>query len=524
MNPNSEHFQALLQRMRDQSDFPALTESVTRIQNLATSETESISSVTNAILKDVALTNKLLRLVNSAHYARGSSVGTISRAVCLVGFNGIRNLTLSLVLLEHMHDKGNAQLLKEEFLRALLAGTIAAEWGGTRAQSEEAFIGALFQHLGRMLTQFYFPQEAMNIRRAVNDPDQPVSEAAAAIRALGVSFEELGVGVAREWGLPESIQHSMVAPIGEPPLLAVSDDAQHLRWSVRAAHDMSEALLQTDPERVDEQLYQIGKRYGKTLAIAPERVKSVALTARQKLVELADAMELTLPADSPMAHLLHQPAEPSGAVAAASHEATVLPGHALQASTEPAQPGQTGEHPATAARHDAAAQILAAGVQDITDVMVDDFKLGDVLRMILEAMWRALQFHRVIFCMRDPKTNALTGRFGLGEGVEAVVRAFQVPLNPQGVPDLFTTICSKGADTLINDTRDPRIAARLPAWYVKAYHAPGFLILPLVIKGQPVGLIYADRTEQDALRIDDQQLSLLRTLRNQAVMAFKQSA
>ena len=58
----------------------------------------------SAILDDVALTNKLLRLVNTAHYAQagGGSVSTISRAVSLVGFTGIRNMALSLVLLEHM--------------------------------------------------------------------------------------------------------------------------------------------------------------------------------------------------------------------------------------------------------------------------------------------------------------------------------------------------------------------------------------------------------------------------------------
>jgi HD-like signal output (HDOD) protein len=68
----------LLRRMRNKSDFPALSESVVRIQSMATSEKESISSVTNEILKDVALTNKFLRLVNSAHYARGNSIGTVS--------------------------------------------------------------------------------------------------------------------------------------------------------------------------------------------------------------------------------------------------------------------------------------------------------------------------------------------------------------------------------------------------------------------------------------------------------------
>ena len=38
-----------------------------------------------------------------------------------------------------------------------------------------------------------------------------------------------------------------------------------------------------------------------------------------------------------------------------------------------------------------------------------------------------------------------------------------------------------------------------------------------------LGLIYADREAPHALQINERELSLLRTLRNQAIMAFKQS-
>jgi serine/threonine protein kinase len=51
----------LLRRMRHKSDFPALSESVSAINKIANSETESIDKLSNTILKDFALTNKLLR-------------------------------------------------------------------------------------------------------------------------------------------------------------------------------------------------------------------------------------------------------------------------------------------------------------------------------------------------------------------------------------------------------------------------------------------------------------------------------
>jgi len=70
----------LLRRMRHQTDFPAMSESIVRVQTLANSETESLNGLTNEILKDVALTQKLLRLVNSAQFAHAGGGISTSRA------------------------------------------------------------------------------------------------------------------------------------------------------------------------------------------------------------------------------------------------------------------------------------------------------------------------------------------------------------------------------------------------------------------------------------------------------------
>jgi HD-like signal output (HDOD) protein len=202
----------LLRRMRNKTDFPALSESIGKIQRMASSDTESISSVTNEILKDVALTNKLLRLVNSAHYARGDSIGTVSRAVVLVGFNGIRNMALSLVLLEHMQDKGNAHLLKEEFLRALMAGSIASQLGSTAKEGEEALIGALFQNLGRMLSQFYFPEEADSIRKLVASPREPISEERLPAASWASASKRWGSELPRPGACPRAFSAASCGP------------------------------------------------------------------------------------------------------------------------------------------------------------------------------------------------------------------------------------------------------------------------------------------------------------------------
>lgn len=510
----------LLRRMRQKSDFPAMSDSVVRIQSMATSDKESVSSVTNEILKDVALTNKLLRLVNSAHYARGGgSISTVSRAVTLVGFNGIRNMALSLVLLEHMQDKGNANMLKEEFLRSLMAGSVASEISPVQKDREEAFIGSMFQSLGRMLAQYYFPEEARAVRALMSANRETVNEVSASVNVLGLSYEALGVGVAKAWGLPDSIQRCMHKPQGDAPSRMPADMTERLNWTAVASNEIADILLRSDPKDVDARMAQVTSKYAKTMGVSTQDFKAATTVARKKLIELAKAMDIKVSAGSAAAKLLRAPEEDAALRTDSSDEQgdmlTPLELHA----TLPGLP----EHGTIPAVNDKrVAEILTAGIQDITNAMVEDFKLTDVLRMILETMFRAMDFQRIIFCMRDIKTDALTGRFGLGKDVETMVKSFKISIQASQ-PDLLTAVCIKGSDTMIADATESYIAGRLPSWYLKSVKAPTFLLLPLLNKGKPFGLIYADKAKKGGMALDEKELALLRTLRNQAVMAFKQS-
>jgi serine/threonine protein kinase len=497
----------LLRRMRRTKDFPAMSDSVVRIQGIASSDTVSVASLTNEILRDVALTNKLLRLVNSAHFARGGgNISTVSRAVSLVGFNGIRNMALGLVLLEHMQDRTHANVLKDEYVRCLMAGSIAGELCTQAREREEAFIAAMFQNLGRMLAEFYFPEEAREIRALVHTSRAPITEAQAGIQVLGVDYETLALGVAKSWGLPDSIQRCMRKPTGAPPAKEVTDDGERMRWMAAAANDLADVMLHGADANIDHELDECGRLHARALGFSPGQMAGNIASGRAKLVELADAMQLKVMPGSRAARLV-QAQRPQEQPAAGAAPATP-PGH----------PGATD----TATRDGPldVQQILNAGIQDITNAMAGDFKIGDILRMILETMYRGMAFERIIFCMRDAKADVITGRFGLGNEIDAATRSFQVALKPTQ-PDLFAAVCRRGADTLISDATDTRIAGNLPAWYRRGINAGSFLLLPLQIKDKPFGLIYADKGQ---LKLDEREMSLLRTLRNQAVLAFKQSA
>ena len=65
----------------------------------------------------------------------------------------------------------------------------------------------------------------------------------------------------------------------------------------------------------------------------------------------------------------------------------------------------------------------------------------------------------------------------------------------------------------------------LPAWFLNTpARAASFVVLPLMIKGAPFAMIYADKNSAGSIDLGEKELSLLRTLRNQAVMAFKQAS
>ncbi|HET9976464.1 MAG TPA: HDOD domain-containing protein [Burkholderiaceae bacterium] len=495
----------LLRRMKHRGDFPALSDAVMRIQRVANSDKQSVGSLADEILKDVALTNKLLRVVNSAHFGTaGGAVSTVSRAVALVGFAGIRNMALSLVLLERMQDKRHAERLKEEYLRALMAATLADALTPVAREAEECFLGAMFQNLGRLLVQFYFPEEAQQIR------SQPAE------RVLGISLVDIGLGVARAWGLPEKLQGAMRVPEGDAParpLLAGGQERQ--RWLGRMATEVADAMLDA-ADGTPPRWESIVEHYGRALGVTSDALQAAAVASRQRLAQLAQAMQLQLGAKARARKLLAGETKPTPAVDA-------LAEHTLKATA----PAPLDAAAAAFARDGApVADVLAQGVQDITAHMVaDSFKLNEVLRMILETMYRALGFRRVVFCLRDARTNMLTGRFGLGERAAEVAAALRVPLAAAAgaAPDLFTAVCVKGADTLIADATQGPIAQRLPSWFKRDVDAPSFLLLPLMWRGAPFALIYADQAQPGGIALGEKELALLRTLRNQGVMAFRQA-
>ena len=508
----------LLRRMRHKTDFPALSESVVRIQRLATSDTESLKSLTDEILRDVSLTNKLLRMVNTVQFTAvaGGGISTVSRAVALVGFAGIRNMALSVLLLEHMGDKAHASQLKEEFLRALMAGTLAGELSPVARESEEAFLAAMFQNLGRLLTEYYFPEEAVQIRQQVARNDTPATREMAARRILGIGLEDLGLGVARSWGLPDSLQKALRVPEGDAPQHAALAGVERLRWMGRGANAMAAAMLSSDGEAQSAALRAAANQYAHVLGVPSQKIVAATLESRERLRQLASAMGLQVAVGAPARRLLEATMtlseQATAALAAAAAPADQAPHAALHAHDRTL----IESHPDT----ESPLVALTRGLTELrASLAANQLRLSEVLNLVLDTLHRALDFRWVVLCLRDPKTGQLVGRLGLGAGVADISPAFRIGLGGATHGDLFAALCAKGADMLIKDAS--AVTGHLPSWYRQRVNAGSFMVMPLQIQGRCIGLIYADKMAAGSIVLHEGELAALRGLRDEAVAAFK---
>ena len=498
----------LLLRMRSKSDFPALSGIISEINKIVSSDSASHSKLAQAILQDFALTNKLIKLVNTVSFRQfGGNINTISKAVVILGFETIRNVAMTLILLEFLQNKSQAVDLKDEVISAFFTGILAAELatGGLPGEAEEAMICAMFYNLGRLLATFYFFEESRQIIRLMED--QKLSEEQASIKILGISYNQLGESIAGKWNFPPRIVAGMKKiPAGK--IKKPGTDAEQLSVKVNLANELCMVSAITDVKEKSNELKKLCARYEYTMQVS-EKTLSVAL--ENSLDDLSNRSSILgiIVLKSP---LLSRIRKWSGNAEPAVIQANDLDGVTILDSLAPEMAAQS------TAQHDPEA-ILSSGIQDVTNTLVEDYKLNDVLQMVLETVYRSLGFKHTLILIRDNKHHAMIARSGFGERVEEILPGFKFSLN--FVQDVFHLAIEKGLDLVIEDVQSPTIADKIPAWYRDSTDAQCFVLLPIMVNKKAVGLIYADMAKANSLKITERQLSLLRTLRNQAVLAIK---
>lgn len=524
----------LLRRMKVKSDFPALSDSVSAINQLTDSDNESVESLSKTILHDYALTNKILRLVNSAYYlhAGGGNITTVSRAVIVLGFNTIRNTAINLLLFEHMKDKVNARELKESFLQANLSGLLARDISKKLAvcEPEEAFICALFHNLGRLLALFYFPEEADSVHGLMRD--KGLTEAQASSQVLSLTYEELGIGIAHSWGFPSVIANAM-RQLPEGAIAEPTSPEESLRIVSGFANELCDLVVNAVPENRGAQLKALDERFAACHGFASLPIYGLVKKSAEELAEVAAAVHVTVSESRFLRQLqLFVESEAGFAPAPAAERATVKAAEGsadLQAAertlvgdlekTIVADIPREGLKKPTGTAVSPRETALQSAIETISATLTKDFSVADVLGLVLKTMYRAGGFKRVLLCLKDAKNEEMAARIGFGPDVDQMVKLFRFSLAFS--PDVFHLVIAKGVDILIKDIDDPKIVDKIPHWFRDRIRSRSFLLFPLLLKGVPVGMIYCDKEQADGIQLSDHELQLFKALRDQALQGMR---
>ncbi len=498
---------SLLYRMQKKNDFPALSSIISEINKIVASDSDGSNKLARTILQDFALTSRLLRLVNTASYGQfGGTINTISKAVVILGFDTVRNIAVSLILMEFLQNKSQALQLRDEMARAIMTGIMAVELssGKNMRDAEEVMVCSMFHNLGKMLATYYFFDESQEIAKLVEKGEK---EDRASAKVLGIPYFELGLAVGRGWNFPPRLMAGM-RRLEAGKVAAPQGEMDHLTVAVNLAHELCQIAASDGMQK--KALEELSKRYERAVRITERDLTAAVEVGVAEIGRRSELLGLNV-ARSP---LLAKVRAWSGKQAVKQD-----PEEKAQDSDERLEQNSL-DALANDARPVDADAILSSGIQDVTATLVGDYNLNDVLQMVMETMYRGIGFNRILFLIRDNKSNAMVAKFGFGDGVEALVPRFRFPL--PFVPDVFHLSLEKGLDIAIENVDAPNISGKIPAWHRDNVDAPCFLLLPLMIKDRAVGMIYADMKVANSLNVSQQQLSLLRTLRNQAVLAIKQ--
>ena len=487
----------LLRRMEHKKDFPTMSHQVIEIsQKAKTAGDTSANILSNAILKDYSLSSKLLRLVNSPLYGQyGGRISTVSRAVVILGFEEVRNAALGLMLLDHLKDKNQAESLKEACISSMISGSLANGVADKMniKDNEEAYVCSMFHRLGKLLSIYYFPEEAQIIFDMMKQKN--MKEQVAAESVLGVSFEEIGIAVGESWQLPAELIDSMhTLPPGElKKPLSQSDLLKHVSGF---SNEYCEMISYSSMQDRQQNFENLASRFSNSMSISRSQMEEILSDALDEMEKYAKLVNLDLGKSD-----IFKKANkwtPSD-----YNENSVI---------------ATDESPPLSQIPDQDNQIINA-IQEITDAILEGAPLNDILIMVMETIFTSFNFHRVMFCFINKGRTSISARFGFGPNVEEIINRFSIP---NGGEDIFNLSLKQAKDLIIEDTSSDEAINLLPSWYREKYTKKSMLVYPIVVKNIPIGLLYIDSIAPISVT-DEPRLGPIKTLRNQIVLAIRQA-
>jgi len=199
-----ENLQIKLKACRTLPSVPAV---VLEILDLCQDDGVSIGQVAKALMRDPALSAKVLKVANSAWYGVRSQVTTVERAVTIMGLNATLSLALSFSLVRGLRRPKTAgfdhQVYWKRSVITAAASRVIGHWANAAAP-DEMFLGGLLQDIGILVLNEAIPDSYGRLIANAKDDHELLAQLE--LLDLGSNHAEVGAWLLERWNLPANLQ------------------------------------------------------------------------------------------------------------------------------------------------------------------------------------------------------------------------------------------------------------------------------------------------------------------------------
>jgi HD-like signal output (HDOD) protein len=206
VTPEADPAEKLIQSaIQEISHIATLPEVTLKIIKLVEDPDSTAQDLNKVISNDPALGARILKVVNSAFYGLPGQIGSINRAIVLLGLNAVKNIAIAASLAKLFRG---GQICPSFSARDLWTHSIAVATG-TRLLAnkvglglpDEAFLAGLIHDLGIMVEiQARRPKFVEAVEKLESQPGMTLRQAETAI--IGANHEQFGAALCKAWKFP----------------------------------------------------------------------------------------------------------------------------------------------------------------------------------------------------------------------------------------------------------------------------------------------------------------------------------
>ncbi|MCR4509975.1 HDOD domain-containing protein [Pseudomonas sp. 32.2.56] len=432
----------------NQAELPALAAVVQDLHRLTLGHKSSVQQLADVLLRDAALTTKVLRIGNSVYYNPSQEpIRTISRAIVLIGFDNVRQIGLSVSLIDGLLARSSreqlAELLAQSFHAAVQARNIA---GYVLSRSdEEVFIAALLHNVGELAFWGCAGEAADELAAALAQPGVDADEVV--MHLLGTSFRQLSLALVKGWNLGDTVSLALQSSSQNDPAVK----------AVTLGTKISQAALEGwDSDAMESLVGQLASFIGVTpqeamqqvLASAEETVKMAATFGASQLCKLipnTDPEQIRLQQEQRKARLL--------------------------------QPNLL---------------ILQQALQDLGLMVSKRADLGLVLDTLFKGLHQGAGLERIMLVVLADGQSCFRCKRVIGEGTAGWAHDFILPVEQTAQPHIFS-YALRNKEALWMGVPASYNLNELVTQPIRQRLGQGmFFIAPLLAGTREIGLLYAD--------------------------------